>query len=209
VRELLAARAARAAVLTEAGSVAWLTAGITNPIERGNPASPLWIVVAPDETFALTTNVEFPRLQDSLARLGLPLEQVAWYEPGGFATAATELAGSGSGALVSDDAALDDGGDGGDELVALRLALLEPERERLALLGRDATAALEGALRAWEPGERDVEIQARAAEALERVGALGVCLFVGGDERVERFRHPLAVGAPVERLVMAVVVAAA
>src|SRR5439155_20942217 len=38
-------------------------------------------------------------------------------------------------------------------------------------------------------------------------GAFGACLIVGGDERVERFRHPLAAGKPIARLVMAVVVA--
>ena len=48
----------------------------------------------------------------------------------------------------------------------------------------------------------------RASPAqLERSGAFGACLIVGGDDRVERFRHPLATGAAVERLVMAVVVA--
>src|SRR6185312_15260232 len=42
---------------------------------------------------------------------------------------------------------------------------------------------------------------------LERAGAFGACLIVGGDARVERFRHPLAAGEPMHRLVMAVVVA--
>jgi len=50
-------------------------------------------------------------------------------------------------------------------------------------------------------------VQARAVERLERTGALAVCLIVGGDERVERFRHPLAAGRAARRLVMAVVVA--
>ena len=50
-------------------------------------------------------------------------------------------------------------------------------------------------------------MQARVAEQLERAGAFGACLIVGGDERVERFRHPLATGEPMHRLVMAVVVA--
>ena len=67
--------------------------------------------------------------------------------------------------------------------------------------------ALEGALREWTPGERDFDVQARVAERLEQVGAFGACLIVGGDERVERFRHPLAAGEPMHRLVMAVVVA--
>ena len=50
-------------------------------------------------------------------------------------------------------------------------------------------------------------MQARVAERLERCGAFGACLIVGGVERVERFRHPIAVGRPMSRLVMAVVVA--
>lgn len=204
VRDLLAAQSARAAILTEAGAVAWLTAGITNPIERGNPASPLWLVVTGDRVAALTTNVELPRLNEPLRELGIPLEGVEWFEPGALAAAAVEIAGPGAEALVSDDASL---GAGADDLVAVRLSLLPSERERLATLARDAARALEDALRPWRPGERDFDVQARAAEQLERVGALGVCLFVGGDERVERFRHPLPIGAPVRRLVMAVVVA--
>ena len=204
VRDVLAARSARAAVLTQAGSVAWVTAGITNPIERGNPASPLWVVVTPDDVVALTTNVELPRLREPLALIGLPLESVPWYEPGGLAAAATGVAGPRTAGLVSDEPSL---GDWADDLVEIRLSLLAPESERLATLGRDAVVALERALRAWRPGERDFDVQARAAEQLERVGALGVCLFVGGDERVERFRHPLPVGASIRRFVMAVVVA--
>ena len=39
------------------------------------------------------------------------------------------------------------------------------------------------------------------------MGAFGACLIVGGDDRVERFRHPLAAARPVHRLLMAVVVA--
>src|SRR5207244_2360935 len=99
------------------------------------------------------------------------------------------------------------GVDGDDDLTALRLRLLPPERERLARLGRDAARALEHAVSAWRPGEQDRDVQARVAEELERVGALPVCLIVGGDDRVERFRHPLATGRRVQRLLMAVVVA--
>jgi Xaa-Pro dipeptidase len=204
LRELLAERGAPAAVLTGAAAVAWLTAGITNPIERGHPASPLWLVVTPDTTAALTTNVERPRLDGELRRLGIALEEVGWYEPDGFVAVASELASAPAGSWVTD---ADGIGHGADDLVALRLALTPPERERLAALGSDATAALEEALRTWHVGEADRELQARAAERLERAGMLGVCLFVGGDERVERFRHPLPTGAPVERLAMAVVVA--
>ena len=210
VRATLADLGAPAIVLTTAGAVAWLTAGLENRIESGSTASAMWIVVSPDEAIALTTNVERARIaaEHGLAERGLELATVEWFSGGeGFVRAVSERAGAPAGALASDGHSAF-GIDADDELAALRLALLPAERERLAALGRNAARALESSLRAWRPGERDLDLQARIAGELERAGAFGACLIVGGDDRVERFRHPLAVGAPIERLAMAVVVAA-
>src|SRR5437764_6732169 len=203
LRQLLERRGLEAAVLTGADAVAWATGGITSAIERGAPTSPLWVVVRADGAAAVTTNVEQARVdaESGLRELDIVLHDAPWYEPGSLERVALELAGAprervgGLGADVDDD------------LVELRLALLPGERERLAALAFDAAAALEEALRAWTPGDRDFDVQARVSERLERVGAFGACLIVGGDDRVERFRHPLAVGVPMTRLVMAVVVA--
>jgi Xaa-Pro aminopeptidase len=203
VRALLERRSLDAVVLSGADAVAWVTGGITSPIERGVPVSPLWLVVRGDSVVAVTTNVERPRIDSEagLAGLEIPLHEAPWYEPLSLERAALELAGAprervgGLGADVDDD------------FIEMRLALLPPERERIAALALDATAALEEALRAWTPGERDFDVQARVSEHLERVGAFGACLIVGGDDRVERFRHPLAAGVAMTRLVMAVLVA--
>jgi Xaa-Pro aminopeptidase len=203
LRALLERRGLDAVVLSRADAVAWTTGGITNPIERGVSLSPLWLVVRADSVAAVTTNVERARIdaEAGLRALEISLHEAPWYEPLSLERASLELAGAprarvgGLGADVDDD------------LVELRLALLPAERERIAALALDATAALEEALRAWTPGERDFDVQARVSEHLERAGAFGACLIVGGDDRVERFRHPLAAGAPMRRLVMAVVVA--
>jgi hypothetical protein len=50
-------------------------------------------------------------------------------------------------------------------------------------------------------------VAGRIAGALEAVGADAPCLLVGGDDRLARWRHPVAVGAPLLRTVMAVLVA--
>jgi antitoxin VapB len=181
--------------------VAWITGGLTNRIEPGNPASAAWVVVTPDAAHVITTNVELARLQAEGRLAAFELHGVDWYEEGGFVALAEELADApaarigGLGVDVSDD------------LVELRLALEPAEQARLAALAADTTAALEGAVRQWAPGELDLAVQARVAAGLEAKGAFGACLIVGGDDRVERFRHPLAAGAPVRRLLMAVVVA--
>jgi antitoxin VapB len=203
LRALLERRGLDAAVLTGADAVAWATGGVTNPIERGVPTSPLWLVVRGDGAAAVTMNVEYPRLdaEAGLRELEIQLHEAPWHEPSSLDRATLMLADAprervgGLGADIEDD------------LVELRLALLPPERERLAALAVDSAAALEEALRAWTPGEHDLAVQARVAGQLENVGAFGACLIVGGDDRVERFRHPLAAGARMMRLVMAVVVA--
>jgi Xaa-Pro dipeptidase len=199
LRDRLDVAGRSAVALTTQASVAWLTAGLTNPIDRSDPGSLLWLVVHEGGVAAVTTTVEGPRLEAEagLDEIGFTLVEVPWYEPDAFARAAEGVAGLPWAQLAPDE----------DELTALRLRLLPSEQERLARLGADAAGALEAAVSAWVPGERDLDVQARVGEYLERVDAIPVCLIVGGDERVERFRHPLAAGVPVEKLIMAVVVA--
>jgi Xaa-Pro dipeptidase len=203
VRMLLERRALPAIALTGVDAVAWLGDGLTDTIEPGNPASPVWLVVTPDAVAAVTNNVELPRLEaeSGLLELGIEVHAARWYDAGAQIRLAEQVAGAprerigGLGVDVTDD------------LTELRLALSAVEQERLSALGADAASALEDALRAWIPGELDFDVQARVAERLECCGAFGACLIVGGDERVERFRHPIAVGRPMSWLVMAVVVA--
>lgn len=191
VRGLLEQRGLPAVVLRGTDGVAWITGGLTNRIEAGNPTSAAWVVVTPSEAHLVTTNVELPRLAAEGGLEEFELHGVDWFEAEGFSRFAEQF-----GAVDADD-----------DLIELRLSLGPEEQERMAALALDATAALEEAVREWTPGELDVEIQARVAAGLERVGAFGACLIVGGDDRVERFRHPLAASQPVHRLVMAVVVA--
>ena len=201
LRELLDRRGLPAVALTGTDGVAWVTGGLTNRIEAGNPASAAWVVVTPDAAHVVTTNVELPRLRAEAALDEFELRGVDWFDADGFVDLAVELAG----APVAQVGGL--GADVADDLIELRLALLPSEQERLAALALDATRALEAAVREWTPGELDVTVQARVAAGLEAVGAFGACLIVGGDDRVERFRHPLADGKAMTRLVMAVVVA--
>ena len=200
-RALIARRDLAALVLQGTDVVAWITGGLTNRIEPGNPTSVAWVVVTPDAAHVVTTSVELPRLRAEGALGAYELHAVDWFADGAFSSLAEELADASSSRIGGL------GADVADDLIELRLVLDEAERARLAALAADATFALEGALRQWTPGELDTEVQARIAAGLEAKGAFGACLIVGGDDRVERFRHPLAAGVPASRLVMAVVVA--
>ena len=196
-------------VLTRPASVAWATGGVAPPVDRSADTDLVWVVITPAGAGLITTEVEAGRIAEEYqpARHGFTdLAAVPWYRPGEFVRAAEELAGAPASRLAGDGHpafAVDASGD----LTGLRLALSSPEREELRALGGDAAAALEGALASWAPGERDLDVQARVAASLEARGADAPVLIVGGDDRVRRYRHPMAVGAPARQLVMAVVVA--
>jgi len=195
-------------VLTRPPSVAWLTGGVALPVDRSASVDLVWGVVTRDGAALVTTNVERDRVLDEYVPSdhGFELVAVPWYQSDAFVAAALEAAGAGPGEVAADGHPAF-GADASDDLVALRLALSLPEREDLRSLGAHAAEALEGALRAWRPGERDLDVQARVAAALEAAGADPPVLIVGADDRVRRYRHPMAVGAPASQLVMAVVVA--
>jgi len=196
-------------VLTTPGAVAWATGGVAPPVDRTAGTDLVWAVFTRTGAGLITTAVEADRVRDEYGpeRHGFTeLTVVPWHDPGAFGRAAQDVAGAGA-----DDLAADGhpgfGTDAADDLTALRLALSGPEQADLRDLGADAAAALEQALAAWTPGERDLDIQARCAAALEAAGADAPVLIVGGDERVRRYRHPMAAGAAVRQLAMAVVVA--
>jgi Xaa-Pro dipeptidase len=196
-------------VLTTPGAVAWATGGVTPPVDRTAGTDLVWAVFTRSGASLITTEVEAERVREEYGpeQHGFgELAVVPWYEPDAFVAAAEELAGAGAADLAADGHEAF-GTDAAADLTALRLTLSEAEQADLRDLGADAAAALEWALAAWKPGERDLDLQAQCAAALEARGADAPVLIVGGDERVMRYRHPMAIGAPVRRLAMAVVVA--
>lgn len=196
-----------AVVLAGPGPLAWIGAGLADPIERGAAFGLAWAVVTVRRAAIITTNVEAPRLraEEAVGTLGFELHVAPWQEPDGLIALAETIAGA-SRTEIAADGHPAFGVNADPELTALRITLTGPEVARLRSLGRDATVALEAALRAWRPGERDLALQARVAGALEASGIYAACLLVGGDARVERFRHPVAVGDPIDSLAMVVVV---
>ncbi len=196
-------------VLTGPAAVAWACGGVAPPVDRTAGVDLVWAVVTPSGAGLITTGVEADRIRAEYdpARHGFgALAEVPWYSPDAFVPAAESLAGAPASQLASDGHPAF-GIDVSQDLIALRLALCAAEAADLADLGTDAAQALQAGLAQWRPGERDLDIQARCAGLLEAAGADAPVLIVGGDDRLARYRHPMAVGAPVRRLVMAVVVA--
>jgi Xaa-Pro dipeptidase len=192
VRALLAASGYHAALFTSQPGVAWVTAGLEDRVVRNEEPGLVWALVTAASAHLITSNVERPRLaaEERTGELGFELHAVPWYRPEGLAETAAQLAGGHGGARI-----VSDGAGPGTALPAalaeLRLPLTPEEADRLEALGADCAAALESVLRSWLPTERECDLAARIAAALEQRLILPSVLLVGGSRRRPAFRHPV------------------
>lgn len=193
-------------VLTRPGPVAWAIPGINPPIDRTAATDTVWVAVGADSCTVITTDVEARRIREELLPAGVDLVQVAWWDGDAMVQAAAGSLETTAGSIGSDGHPAF-GHDIDLELTRIRLPLDADERHRLRALGRNAAIAVEDALRSWEPGDTDTQIAARIAGAVESFGGDAPVLLVGADERLARYRHPVAIGAPAHKCVMAVLVA--
>lgn len=197
--------AGRPLVLSSSASVAWATGAISTPIDRVAATDPVWVVYREGEMTLVTSSVEVERLDSDfdLEELGVSLVAAPWYEEHAHRRRVLELVGV--------DCASDVSGLGLDatfELTRARLGFCSAEIDVVTGLSRVAADAVEGALSRWCPGEAtDREVAAEVARHLEVYGADAVCLIVGADDRLRRFRHPLMRGDVPRRSLMVVVVA--
>jgi Xaa-Pro aminopeptidase len=212
LRELVADSGASGLALTTPGAVAWATGGANPPIDRAAPSDPSWVVVpagGAKQIQVVTTVVEAPRLraEGPFGELGWPIVEVGWSEAADFVRAAETILGCPAAAVAADGHPAF-GHDASDAVIARRMALSLGEMDDLRALARDATAAVESALRIWRPGATDRAVAGAVAARVEAVGASAPVLLVGGDDRLRRFRHPVAVGRPMHDVAMVVLVAA-
>lgn len=198
----------RPLVLSTVGSVAWATGGLSIPIDRVASIDPIWVVATDAAMTLVASSVEVPRLRAEyeLDDLGFSLESAPWHEPEAHRRVVERLTGQtmkgclGEGAHFGIDVAVD--------LVTDRLSLCPSEIATMSRLGEVAAHAVEDAVRSWSPGRStDYDVASNVQGALEKSGADSVCLIVGGDDRVRRFRHPIMIGSCVHELLMVVVVA--
>jgi len=193
-------------VLTKPGTVAWASGAMNPLIDRTAAQDTVWLAVGQDSVTVVTTDVERDRIQAELLPADVGLVSVPWWDPSALLVAASQALGAPS-TRIAADGHPGFGFDLEHELAVTRLPLSAVEQAELRSLGADAAAAVENALWEWRPGDLDTSVAARIAFQLESTGADAPVLLVGADERVSRFRHPVARGERAARVVMAVLVA--
>lgn len=208
---MLAAEDLGGVMLSSQHNFAWLTAGARNGIDLSREAGAGALLVRRDgKRFVLANRIEMPRLlaeeisaehfepiefawEEEKSPSFLEAQAVALLEPG--AALATDLPLSTPNRMIE------------SAVARCRYQLTAREIDRYRLLGRDASAIIGNLARTLQPGETEREIARRATDALAREDMRAVVMLVAADERIQRFRHPVATDRAWERVLMVVVCA--
>lgn len=203
LRTLMRARGVDALYLTSIANTAWLTAGAATYVDESIDTAACALLVTRDHARALTDPIEEPRLraEERLDALGFDLVVEPWHARG--QALRTLVAGQRLAADVAASAGAPSVNLNG-ELVALRSQLVAGEQARLRVGARLAADAMDEVARAVRPGMTELAAAGLLAEASRRRGGTATVTLVASDERIARFRHPLATAKGIERQVMLV-----
>ena len=200
----LDAHALEAVLLSRRCSFSWYTCGAHNYVCHAADAGNSWLLVARDGAKVLTTNIEAARLRnEELADSGIEVLEHPYQDEGARnrlfaeATAGLRVAADVNPPWM-DLPAL------GADFDRLRWTLTAGEIERYRALGTDTALAVESAARGVPRGATEHQAAGVLAGELRSRGCVPWVLLVAGDDRVERFRHPLPTGRAIERCFMLV-----
>jgi len=186
-------------------NIAWLTSGRHNRIDSSRETGSARLLVTADgRRLVLANAIEMPRMLDEvLAGLDYAPIEYPWVDDQDPAHAVRAARGAlKNGAGLAADWPLP--GVTGIEpaLMRARARLTDGEIVRYRKLGRDAGLALGNVCRSLTPGDAEVDIARAVADSAAEIRARAVVALVGADDRLRRYRHPVATATRWKHAVM-------
>jgi Xaa-Pro aminopeptidase len=196
--DLMERRGLDVVVLRRPANFAWYTGGADTKVDHVAPEGVADLIVGRESPLVLTSTIEAPRMRSEQTQ-GLEVVEYPWHED--RMAALREVVGD---ARVGSDLGLPGTVDLSDVVARLRRTLDPDAVESLRAIGAAATAAMAEAAAAVEPGMTEHEAAARLAAACRSRGLTATVLLAAADERIALHRHPVPVGATIERRAMLV-----
>ena len=191
--ELMDRRGVDAVVLRRPANFAWYTGGGDSKVDHVAPAGVADVVVRRDSTLVLASTIEAPRMRAEQTP-AFEVVDYPWYEDRDAAL--REVVGD---ARIGGDFPIPGTLNLSDDLARLRRTLDPDAAESLRAVGRDLSAAMAEAVAALQPGTNEHEAAAALAGACRSRGLTATVLLAAADDRIAQHRHPVPVGAPIER----------
>ncbi|MGN0784730.1 MAG: M24 family metallopeptidase [Candidatus Aphodomorpha sp.] len=175
---------------------AWLSCGGVNFVAPGETGNCGLLVLRSGERYAITNNIEAPRMEqeEHLSALAFRIEADLWHRTG-FESAAVRRHCKGR---IGCDYQAPFGENIAQEIQPLRYSLTDGEVERYLKAGAIVSRAVEETAAGIRPGDTETAIAGRLIALIFREGLSAVSVFCAADERIDRFRHPIPTRKAVE-----------
>ncbi len=199
VRELCEKLGLDAIYLKKSANFSWLTGGAYNLVGLATEIGIAGILVKADRLCVVCSNIEAPRMRDEerLEEQGCEIVSFPWYEDR-EAEIVAKLAGGGFGA----DHAFPGAVDVSSKINPLRYSLTSWEVERFRKQALDTARIAEETALGIRPGETENGVVGRLAEKLWKEGMDFIIAFCAADDRISRYRHPIATDRPIQKRAM-------
>jgi Xaa-Pro aminopeptidase len=199
VRELLGELGLDAVYLKKSANFSWLTGGGYNLVGLATEMGVAGALVTTDSLFIVCSNIEAPRMRDEerLGEEGYEIVAFPWNDDQEAAIVA-KLAGGKFGADHVFPGAVDISG----RLNPLRYSLSSWEVERFSKQALDTARIAEETAMTIRPGDEERAVVGRLSERLWKNGMDFIIAFCAADDRISRFRHPIATDRKIEKRAM-------
>lgn len=187
VRELMAQEGLTGIYIKRQDNFSWLSCGRINYIAAGGDMGNCGLLVTADKTYAICNNIEAPRMRDEeqLEELGFPIHFGAWHDNGFEGRTIAELGG--------DKVAKDHGPASiHAKIQKLRFSLTPEEIERYQVGGMLVSRLVEEIAASIRPGMTEIEVAGMMEGRARADGLNAISVFCGSDERIYKYRHPIA-----------------
>jgi Xaa-Pro aminopeptidase len=198
-------------LLGRRNNFAWITCGKDNRIANFSPVGVASILATADSRLCLTNSIESPRFAgEELAGTGIDVVDWPWYDRNAAQKVLKEVIGGRRiAADVSDMGEFDHYSAGllrlPDDFGELRWSLTPAEIGRYRDAAARTSVAIESACRRIAQHMTEHEISGLLDDEVHKQGLNPVVNLIACDERIERYRHPIATNKKVQRYVMLVI----
>ena len=191
--QLMERRGLDVVVLRRPANFAWYTGGADTKVDHVAPEGVADMIVGRDWARVLTSTIEAPRMRAEQTP-GFDVAEYPWQDDRDAALRAIV-----HGARVGSDIGLPEWLDVSDDIARLRRTLDADAIDALRSIGRDLSAAMADAATVVEPGLTEHEAAAALSGACRARGLTATVLLAAADDRIAQHRHPVPVGARIER----------
>lgn len=204
VRELLAQQGLDAIYLKKSANFSWLTGGAYNLVGLATEMGIAGALVTKDKLFVVCSNIEAPRMRDEerLEEQGYEIVSFPWNEDQEAAIVAKLADARPAGLKLGADHAFPGALDISGKLNPLRYSLSSWEVERFRKQALDTARIAEETAMTIRPGDVEGAVIGRLSERLWKNGMDFIVAFCAADDRISRFRHPVATDRKIEKRAM-------